>query len=401
MPREKLSSSEFIELAQSKNPDFEIIGEYRGPSSRIEIRCRKCGCEATRTASALLTRRVRCSTCRSLARARPDLLAEWDYERNDRIDPAKTMAGSMLKAWWKCPVCGRSYAAAIHNRVQGSGCPACAIAGAAKKRHETCVARSGSLAQACPLASEFWDRKSNGASTPEDVTPQCDKVAFWKCPSCNHAFSRTVREFGKRPGCPACRYGRKQRRPKSFRKSLMDASELDALFWDEEANGKAASETSWCSEKPAAWKCPECGYSWTQSPRGRVRACTGCPACGYKRKEKSRIADIARASRGREMTRGEIEEIDRIRRMKPGAPVAARLMLDAAFPDIAAEWDYEANAPLKPSAVYPTSTKKRSWICAKCGHRWLASVSSRTWNGTGCPRCAAEPRGFEKEARDE
>lgn len=347
MPREKLTSSEFIELAQSKNPDFEVVGEYKGPGSRIEIRCRKCGCETTRIASALLTHRVRCSTCRSLARARPDLLAEWDYEKNARIDPAKTMAGSKLKAWWKCPVCGTSYAAAIHNRVHGLGCPACGRAAAAKRRHETCVARSGSLAQACPLASEFWDRESNAAPTPDDVTPHCDKPAFWKCPSCNHAFSRRVLQFEKSPGCPACGYGREHRRPKPFRKSLMETSELDALFWDEEANGKAASETSWRSEKPAAWKCPECGYSWEQSPVGRVLARTGCPACGYKRKEKSRIADIVRASRGRARSSGEIEEIDRLRRMKPVESAPARLMLDAAFPDIAAGTALRGQRPLE------------------------------------------------------
>lgn len=388
MPHGKLTPGEFVRRASLKNPDFEVVGEYKGRESPIRIRCRKCGRESTRTASTLLARKISCRGCRSVAVARPDLLAEWDYGKNGSLDPADATIGSTAKVWWICPACGHSYAANICNRARGSRCPECARRAAARARHETCMARSGSLAESCPPAVEFWDASANGGRTPDDVTPRSGETVFWRCPECGHAFARAIGAFARHPGCPECGHGKRPRRPRRPRSILSETSPLDAQFWDAERNGRAASEVSLYSSERAAWRCPECGHAWEQTVESRARSGTGCAACGYMRKEKARIAEIDAAARGRKKTPEEREEIDGIRKLRPARPLAARLMLDVAYPDIAAEWDYEANAPLRPSAVYPTSSKKRAWVCPVCGHKWLAKVSSRTLSGNGCPRCA-------------
>lgn len=66
--------------------------------------------------------------------------------------------------------------------------------------------------------------------------------------------------------------------------------------------------------------------------------------------------------------------------------------LRTTHPDLAEEWDFEENAPLRPDEVTSISIKRVSWICAKCGHRWKTRIRYRTLNGTGCSECASETR---------
>ena len=58
-------------------------------------------------------------------------------------------------------------------------------------------------------------------------------------------------------------------------------------------------------------------------------------------------------------------------------------------PEVAADWDWEANGERTPETVTAGSTIRAAWRCGVCGHRWGAHVFSRT-RGVGCPRCARE-----------
>ena len=60
-------------------------------------------------------------------------------------------------------------------------------------------------------------------------------------------------------------------------------------------------------------------------------------------------------------------------------------------PEVAAEWDQEANGARTPETVTANSNTKAVWRCGLCGHRWSARVSNRT-HGRGCPECAYEAR---------
>lgn len=58
----------------------------------------------------------------------PDILKEWDYEKNRNIDPSKISAGTKVKVWW---LCQRNpdhfWYATVRDRTQkDSGCPFCA-----------------------------------------------------------------------------------------------------------------------------------------------------------------------------------------------------------------------------------------------------------------------------------
>ncbi|MBQ6783112.1 MAG: zinc-ribbon domain-containing protein [Acholeplasmatales bacterium] len=50
---------------------------------------------------------------------------EWDYEKNNEIDPNTLLPGSGKKAWWKCKKCGNEWLTEIRMRTIGHGCPSC------------------------------------------------------------------------------------------------------------------------------------------------------------------------------------------------------------------------------------------------------------------------------------
>lgn len=59
-------------------------------------------------------------------------------------------------------------------------------------------------------------------------------------------------------------------------------------------------------------------------------------------------------------------------------------------PKLVLEWD-PAN-PVGVDGVTRGSGQSVGWICRTCGHAWTATVSNRTYNGTGCPACTARRR---------
>ena len=61
-------------------------------------------------------------------------------------------------------------------------------------------------------------------------------------------------------------------------------------------------------------------------------------------------------------------------------------------PEVAAEWDWEANAGCMPETVTAGSAIKAAWRCGLCGYSWTAAVFDRTHKGTGCPQCAHKAR---------
>ena len=62
--------------------------------------------------------------------------------------------------------------------------------------------------------------------------------------------------------------------------------------------------------------------------------------------------------------------------------------LAALKPDIASEWDYEANAPLTPSNFTLSAAYNASWVCQK-GHKWQSRIATRTGKKNhGCGYCS-------------
>ena len=67
---------------------------------------------------------------------RPELMKEWNYERNGDILPSQFTEHSGQKVWWKWSACEHEWQAVIDSRSNGHGCPICAHKIVAKKLSE-------------------------------------------------------------------------------------------------------------------------------------------------------------------------------------------------------------------------------------------------------------------------
>ena len=64
---------------------------------------------------------------RSIATTHPEVVLEWNFEKNVGIQPEMFSFGSGEKVWWLCKDCGYEWQASIGNRCTAkSGCPECA-----------------------------------------------------------------------------------------------------------------------------------------------------------------------------------------------------------------------------------------------------------------------------------
>jgi hypothetical protein len=124
----------------------------------------------------------------------PELLKEWNDEKNISINPLKLLAGDKLKAWWQCPN-GHEWQASIYSRTkEKTGCPCCA----GKK-----VAPNKNLAIYFPELAAQWNYERNSGKKPEEFSPKSGKKVWWKCPQ-GHEWEAVVANRSNGNGCPIC-----------------------------------------------------------------------------------------------------------------------------------------------------------------------------------------------------
>lgn len=70
----------------------------------------------------------------SIELAYPNLVLEWDYEKNKGLKLINFTRGSHEKVYWKCSNCGYTWFAEIKSRVNGNGCKICGRQKAIKAR---------------------------------------------------------------------------------------------------------------------------------------------------------------------------------------------------------------------------------------------------------------------------
>ena len=103
------------------------------------------------------------------------------------------------------------------------------------------------------------------------------------------------------------------------------------------------------SNKIVSWKCSKCGHNWDAMINSRVSKKAGCPCCSG-RVPKEGMNDLA-----------------------------------TLYPELASEWNYEAN--LKDPTKYVTGSHYvASWKCCNCGHIWEKEIRRRIKHPE-CPVC--------------
>lgn len=198
---------------------------------------------------------------------RPDLMKEWDYEKNAGIDPTDLMPNSNKKVWWKCSKCGYSYLTLISNRNKGTGCKRCAGQILDKGVND--------LETLYPEIAKEWDYELNGNVKPNQVFPKSNKKYHWKC-SFGHKWEATPnsRCYGK--GCPVC----------SGNKVLKGFNDLATIHpdiakeWHPTLNGDLKPTQISKGHKSKIWfKCEKCGNSYDTYIGNKIKGFGKCPYC--------------------------------------------------------------------------------------------------------------------------
>ena len=273
-----------------------------------------------------------------LATINPELLLEWNYEKNGALNPEDVAKSSGRKIWWKCKK-GHEWQASVSHRSAGQGCPYCSGHRVLKGFNDLATVNS-------ELASE-WHPIKNDSLKPEDVTQNSNRKVWW-LGKCGHEWQAIINNRSKGRGCPYCSGN-------MVLKGFNDISTVNpelAQEWHPTKNKNLTPDMfTKSSGKIVWWMCKE-GHEWQTSIANRNSNSHNCPYCA-----------------GQRVIKGEND-------------------LFTMNPDLASEWHPIKNGSLKPEDVVKSSGKKVWWKC-KIGHEWKATIASR-YRGRNCPICQKE-----------
>ena len=210
------------------------------------------------------------------------------------------------------------------------------------------------LAEAFPDFAAEWDYKNNGELTPDKVPPGSHLKVNWLCPVCGQSYSmkicnRTAPSRQKKTNtCPVC-LGRKI--IPGFNSLKARYPKIVKLEWDYSLNSVDPDTIAPHTNKAYYWKCLNGHESYLSRVNNKVYGNGGnCPKCSHQKPSKE-------------------------------------YSLQTLKPELAKEWDIEANDGITPDQVPAYSNKLAWWRCSICGYRWQAVIDNRS-NGRGCPQCA-------------
>ena len=288
----------------------------------------------------------------SIIDVRPDILEEWHPTKNKHIKPEFVPAGSDIKYWWRCNVCGHEYEMTPAHKKEGCGCPICSR----KKQFVTLrnnkVLKNGSIKN--PLLLKERDYTKNRDKKPEMYTRASEESVWWICSKCGHEWKARIsnREHGR--GCPCCSHAVCVPGKNDL------ATEFPSLVSERDysKNGvlKPFNIVSGSNRK-VWWICPKCGHSYQAPVCRRTLQGSGCRKCADKNNP-----EIARKTL-----------------------IKKRGSFGDNYPELLKE--FSSKNTVDPYKITKGSREKVLWCCSKCGHEWYAILSSRT-KGHGCPECA-------------
>lgn len=132
-----------------------------------------------------------------IARTNPELLDEWDYEKNGQVGntPENVSAGAGVLIWWKCKN-GHSYKCSLNNKTSNhTGCPYC-------NSHKVLQGYNDLATKNPQLASE-WNYERNVDLKPQDFMAGSGKKVWWRCKN-GHEWEASILSRNRGNGCPQC-----------------------------------------------------------------------------------------------------------------------------------------------------------------------------------------------------
>ncbi len=338
----------------------------------------------------------------------PELIKEWNQQKNDGLKPESFLPKSSKKVWWKCSK-EHEWEAVIASRTSGRGCPYCV---------GRLVLPSTSIKAIYPEIAKEWHSTKNGKLKPTAVAPRSGRKVWWKC-SKGHEWEAVIAYRTSGGGCPYCS-GKRASDEYNLAKLRPDV----AKRWNKEKNKGLKPEDFTHGSKVKVWWNCEKGHEYKASINDRTSG-RGCPYCaGHKVSDDNNLQylypEIAKEwhfeKNGnllpKHITYGSGKKVwwnckeeheykaspkERVRgRGCPycsGVKVAWNTNIAFTHPDLVKEWNYEKNRDLKPESFSRGGRTKVWWKC-KQGHQWQAQVNDRT-SGSGCPICQSKTSRFE------
>ena len=202
---------------------------------------------------------------------RPDLISQWDFEKND-LDPEKLRPGSKKKAWWVCEK-GHSYQMGICDKSRGQNCPFCS--------GRRVLPGFNDIATTNPELLEYWDYEKNSPLEPTQINKGSDTKVWWKCDK-GHTYQATIYNFSNYKNCPYCANRR-------ILEGFNDLSTVEpeiTTWWDYEKNGELLpTQVSRGSSRLVWWRCPN-GHEYKKKIEFQVQS-PFCPVCKIRLSRRS------------------------------------------------------------------------------------------------------------------
>ncbi len=335
-----------------------------------------------------------------LATINPTLANEWNYEKNNELNPSMVMTNSGKKVWWKCEK-GHEWQATVNDRSNGYGCPYCS--------GRQAVVGYNDLATVNPTLTKEWDYEKNRELNPNMVSAGSEKKVWWKCEK-GHEWQARIRDRNLGTNCPICAKELQTSFPEQsiyfyikklfpdaingdkhlgiefdvFIPSINIAIEYDGVFWHKNKKTRDERKNKFCEKNNILLirvrEDSDC--EWIENDYLKIITC-GTSEVGLKN-----ALELLMSFLNKEI------EIDLNRDRSDiyslfinNQKVKSLLNLN---PQLSKEWNYEKNGKLQPDMVTANSHKKVWWKCEK-GHEWQSVIAYRN-RGCRCPICAKEKR---------
>lgn len=258
----------------------------------------------------------------------PELVEEWDYEKNTNIKPEEFMAGSNRMVWWKCAL-GHSWRASINHRTGGTGCPYC------YSEYGTSFPEQA----ICYYLSKITIVKNRYKIDNQEIDIYLPKY-------------RIGFEYDG-----AFYHNSKKSKAKERRKNEIIGNNEIQLFHIKESNRNIFN-----SYKRVIYCKTDRDYKYLEYVLEIIQQILNCKLKTVNI-ENDAIKIYSQYVKGRKQNSFAITNEKLLK-----------------------EWDYERNEELLPENFTSGTNKKIWWKCSECGSSYLASVNHRT-SGTACPYC--------------
>lgn len=353
----------------------------------------------------------------------PELLVDWNYEKNTQYTPSQLTRGSNKKVWWKCHLCGFEWQTKLNDRKSGErGCPQCADIKRVKSYRATRLLNENNrFAVQYKELLEEWDYEKNQDLNPEEYSSNSGLKVWWVCSTCgNHWIASIKNRAINGSGCPKCRKHVRTSFPEQaiyyylqkyfedvenscrsvfsdYKKgrglleldiyipSLKVGIEYDGVAWHKSDNQieKGRLKYSLCKER---------NIKLIRVSEFDINSDNYCDCLIHREQtdEKSlneviiRLLDILQVDYSKD-TIDVVEDRGNI--MQQFIEVLHDKSISVNHPEAIKEWDFEKNKNITPDMVNFTSNKNYWWICS-LGHSFKASPSNKfSSTANSCPYC--------------